>query len=273
VTNIQLSAVSVKAAAYSSALLAAVVYASPALAQEMGPPPDAPMDKPFDLAVGGVLANQPAYLGSDERKTAALPLVIARWRNGWSAGTTGVGFRFSSDDSPLSGGLRLGFDLGRKESVSAALAGMGDTKARAVIGTFASYLVNPGLSIGSSINYGSGNDKNGLLMDISLRSMIPLGGAHRLFGNVGLTLANQAAMQSQFGVTAAQSASSGYAVYTPGSGLRDLNLGVGYGYAFSPSTLLQLGLSLRALQGDAKDSPLTRSYNGTSVNMGLIYRM
>jgi MipA family protein len=272
VTTIQLRAVSARTAACSLVLLAAVVYAGPALAQEIGPPPDAPMDSSFELTVGGILANQPSYLGSDDRKTAALPLVMARWSNGWSVGTTGIGFRLGND-GPFSGGLRLGYDIGRKESVSATLAGLGDIKARAVIGTFASYRVNPGLSIGSSINYGSGNDRNGLLMDVSLRSMLPLGGAHRLSGSVGLTVANQAAMQSQFGVTATQSASSGYAPYTPGAGLRDMNLSIGYSYAFNPSTQLRLGLSLRELQGDAKSSPLTRSSTGTSVNMGLVYRM
>jgi MipA family protein len=174
---------------------------------------------------------------------------------------------------PTLRGLRLGFDPGRKEGDSVALTGMGDIKTRPVLGAYASYRINPGLSIGSSINYGSGNDKNGLLMDISLRSMLALGGAHRLSGSAGLTLANQAAMQSQFGVTAAQSASTRYALYTPDSGLQSLNLSVGYGYALSPSTLLQLGLGLRVLQGSAKDSPLSRYSNGTSLNMGLVYRM
>jgi MipA family protein len=150
---------------------------------------------------------------------------------------------------------------------------MGDIKARATLGAFASYRIQPGLSLGSSLNYGSGNDKDGLLFDMSLRSQMSLGGPHRLFGSAGLTFANQAAMQSQFGVSAGQSISSGYSIYTPEAGLRDVNVNVGYGYSLNPNTSLQIGLNLRTLLGDAKDSPLTRSRSGASVNLGLIYRM
>jgi MipA family protein len=243
-----------------------------AIAQDMGIPADAPMQKPFEWSIGLGLMNRPAYLGSDDRKTAALPLLSARWSNGWFAGTTGIGFQFPSKGA-FSGGLRLGFDPGRDAADSADLAGMGDIKSRATVGAFASYRIQPGLSLGSSLNYGSGNDKDGLLFDMSLRSQMSLGGPHRLFGSAGLTFANQAAMQSQFGVSAGQSISSGYSIYTPEAGLRDVNLNVGYGYSLNPNTSLQIGLNLRSLLGDAKDSPLTRSRSGASVNLGLIYRM
>jgi MipA family protein len=243
-----------------------------AAAQDIGIPPDAPMQKPFEMILGLGLTHRPAYLGSDDRKNAALPLISARWNNGWFAGTTGVGYQFPSSGA-FSGGLRLGFDPGRKESDSADLAGMGDLKTRATLGAFASYRIQPGLSLGSSLSYGSGNDKNGMQLDMNLRSQMSLGGPHRLFGSAGLTFANQAAMQSQFGVTASQSASSGYGLYTPGAGVRDVSLNVGYGYALNQNTSLQVGLNLRSLQGDAKNSPLTRSNTNSSINFGLMYRL
>jgi MipA family protein len=243
-----------------------------AAAQDIGIPTDIPMQKPFELTVGLGLTHRPAYLGSDDRKTAALPLVSARWSNGFFAGTTGIGYQFPSTGA-FSGGLRLGFDPGRKAEDSTDLTGMGDIKTRATFGAFASYRIQPNLALGSSLSYGSGNDKKGMLLDMSLRSQMSLGGPHRLFGSAGLTFANQAAMQSQFGVSADQSLSSGYGIYTTGAGLRDVNLNVGYGYALNPNTSLQLGLNLRSLQGDAKNSPLTRSGSGASLNMGLIYRM
>jgi MipA family protein len=242
-----------------------------AIAQDIGAPPDVPMQKPFEMALGLGLTHRSAYLGSDDRKNAALPLISARWSNGWFAGTTGVGYQFPSSGA-FSGGLRLSFDPGRDESDSIDLSGMGDIKTRTTIGAFASYRLQPSLSLGSSINYGSGNNKDGILMDLSLRSQVSLGGPHRLFGSAGLTFANQAAMQSQFGVSAPQSTSSGYGIYSPSAGLRDINLNIGYGYAINPNMSLQLGLSLRSLQGDAKDSPLTRSNSGSSVNFGLVYR-
>lgn len=242
------------------------------LAQGLGIPPDAPMQKPFEMTIGLGLAHRPAYLGSDDRKNAVLPLLSARWSNGWFAGTTGLGYQFPNSGA-FSSGLRLGFDPGRKESDSSDLFGMGDIKTRATIGAFASYRLQPGLSLGSSLSYGSGNDKKGMLLDMSLRSQMSLGGPHRLFGSAGLSFGNQAAMQSQFGVTAAQASTSGYGVYAPGAGLRDVNFNLGYGYAINPSTNVQVGLSLRSLQGDAKNSPLTRSNTGSGVNFGLVYRL
>jgi MipA family protein len=244
----------------------------PVSAQEFGPPPNAPMSESFELMLGLGAANAPAYLGSDERRTRALPLVAARWRNGWFAGTGGVGYRFPGD-APLTGGLRLGFDLGRDENDAEALRGMGDIEPRPEIGAFASYRFAPFLSLTSSVRFGSGNDRDGAMADLGLRGVLALGERHRMFAGVTATFGNEAAMQSQFGVSLAQAASSGYSVYEPEAGLRDLNLSLGYGYVLTPGTTIQGGVNIRNLFGDAKDSPLTRDASGVSANLTLSFRL
>lgn len=60
-------------------------------AQEGPPGADGPMQESSEVLLGIGVANGPAYLGSDERKTRALPLIAARWSNGWFAGTGGIG--------------------------------------------------------------------------------------------------------------------------------------------------------------------------------------
>jgi MipA family protein len=266
----------VSSVSWNSATLAAVVcggfWHSMAAAQDGGPPPDAPMTQDLEIMLGAGISSGPAYLGSDDRKTRGLPLISARWRSGWFAGVGGVGFRFASD-GPLSYGLRLSLDPGRKESDSEDLRGMGDIDARPELGGFASYRLMPGLSLNSSIRYGSGDNRDGLLGDIGLRGTVPLGGSHRLFGGISTTFANRAAMQSQFGINASQAATSGYTLYEPKSGARDLSLSVGYGLSVTPSTMLSVGLTARSLLGDAKDSPLTRAATGTSANIMLSFRL
>lgn len=231
-----------------------------ALAQD-GPMPEGPMNSASEVTLGLGLANGPAYMGSDERKTRALPLIAARWRDGWFAGVAGVGYRFG-EGGALSWGPRLTLDQGRQEDAATALRGMGDITLRPELGVFANYKLWPGASLGSAIRFGSGNGRDGVLVDLSLRSVLPLSPSLRLAGGLSAHWANAQAMQSQFGVDAAQSARSGYALYSPTSGLRDVGLQLMGLWDIQAGTTLMLGVNTRSLLGDAKDSPLTRQRTG-----------
>lgn len=243
-----------------------------AQAQDGLPEGDAPMSGASEFRLGLGVAHGPAYLGSDERKTRALPLIAARWRNGWFAGTGGVGYRFGGD-SPLSWGPRLTIDPGRDEDDADALRGLGDIKTRPELGVFASYALMPGLRLGSSLRYGSGNDREGLLVDLSVRGMVPVSSTVRLTAGLTATLANTKSMQSQFGVDAEQSLRSGYEIYNPGSGLRDVGLQAGGLANLGPRTTLMLGVHGRSLMGDAKDSPLTRERNSVGAMATVAFRL
>ena len=159
----------------------------------------------------------------------------------------------------------MGLDRGRDESDADALRGMGDIERRPEFGAFASYALMPGVRLGASVRAGSGNDRDGVLVDLSVRGMLPVSQAVRLSASLTTTLANTQAMQSQFGITADQSLSSGYALYTAGSGVRDVALQVGGIVALRPDTNLFLGVTGRSLFGDAKDSPLVRQRTAASA--------
>lgn len=242
---------------------------APAWAQD-GAGGDGPMNSSYELLLGAAVLTGPAYLGSDERKSRVLPQIAARWRNGWSvglggpAGAGGISYRFASD-SALSWGLRLGLDRGRDESDADALRGMGDIKRRPEFGAFASYALMPGVRLGASVRAGSGNDRDGVLVDLSVRGMLPVSQSVRLAASLTTTLANTQAMQSQFGVTADQSLSSGYALYRASSGVRDVALQVGGILTLRPDISLFLGVTGRSLFGDAKDSPLLRQRTAASA--------
>jgi MipA family protein len=269
--NARPTAYPVTCAVASLAAAACAAWPTPANAQ-FGPPGGGPpMTESSEIEVGIGVANGPAYLGSDERKTRALPLLNARWKNGWFAGVGGIGYRFGGSGG-LSFGPKISFDLGRKESDSPALAGVGDIDSRPEVGAFADYSITPVFGVNASFRYGSGTDRRGLLADVGLRGVVPLNEQHRIFLGVAATLANQAAMQSEFGVTDAQSLTSGYGAYQPGSGLRDVSLSAGYGYSITREATLRVMVTERALLGDAKSSPLTKATSGATVGVLLGYR-
>jgi MipA family protein len=226
------------------AFCAAAMHAGvSARAQEGLPPPSQAMTGDIEATVGLLAAYGPEYLGY-------------QW----------------SDQSPWQLGVRLTFDRGRDEDDSDALRGMGDIPTRVEAGGFIGYRLAPGLMLQTALRYGSGDDRKGLLWDAGLRYMRPLGSGHRIGAGLTATYANQEAIQSQFGVTAAQSITSGYRPYAPGAGLRDVVISASYGYALSPRMVLITGMGYRRLMGDARGSPIVRSDGGTSVNVGLVFQ-
>ena len=256
----------------SLAALACLSWSASAQALEGMPGADERMSGSSEVLLGLRVGNGPAYLGSDVRRTRALPMLAARWSNGWFAGVGGVGYRFNAA-LPVSWGLRVTIDRGRGEKDVDALRGMGDIKARPELGVFADYRLVPGLMVGSSLRYGSGNDRDGLLADVSLRGSHAVSSTVRLTAGLTATFANTKSMQSAFGVDAAQSFNSGHGLYSPGSGLRDIGLQAGGMVRLQPNLMLILGVNTRTLFGDAQYSPLTRQRTGTSAGVTLAYRL
>ncbi len=222
-------------------------------------------------SIGLAVVSGREYKGSDERRTLVLPIIDFQWKNGWFAGTAnGVGYDFSNTPGTHYG-VRLTADLGRKESRSSALKGMGDVDVKPEVGGFFNYAVTPAFVLTSSLRYGSGNDSDGLVVDLGAAYGIALAPKWNLGLGVGASYVNSNHMQSYFGVTAAQAVTSGYAPYTAGSGLRDVRANVALNYYFSPQISITGGLSASSLQGDAKDSPLTRKRSTTAALVGVTY--
>jgi outer membrane scaffolding protein for murein synthesis (MipA/OmpV family) len=194
----------------------------------------------------------------------ALPVLDYQWANGWFAGTTnGIGYNFSGSKH-LHYGLRITADLGRKESRSSALRGMGDIDAKAEFGGFFNYALTPDFSLTSSLRYGAGQDGKGLLVDLGGAYSTQIAPQWRLGMGAGISLANAEYLQSFFGVTTAQATASGYRAYAPKAGVRNGRANLALTYMASPRVSVTAGLTANTLLGDAADSPLVRKK--TSVN-------
>jgi outer membrane scaffolding protein for murein synthesis (MipA/OmpV family) len=220
-------------------------------------------DKDGGLVGAAVLVGS-KYQGSDERRTLLLPVLDYQWASGWFAGTTnGVGYNFSGSKG-LQYGLRLTADLGRKESRSTALRGMGDVDAKAEVGGFFNYALTPEFSVTSSLRYGAGRDGKGLVGDLGAAYSTPLAARWRLGVGGGVSFANADYMQSFFGVNMEQAQASGYREYTPRAGVRNGRVNLALTHQINPRTSVTAGVTANALMGDAADSPLVR--RKTSVN-------
>ena len=211
------------------------------------------------------------YLGSDERKTLVLPALSYQWKNGWFAGTgNGIGYKFHSPPS-MQYGLRVTLDLGRDESDAVALAGMGDIDMRPDIGAFFNYFITNEWFLTSSFRYGAGNDRDGSQTDVGVGWSSQIAPQWRLGLGLAGTYVNSKYMQAFYGVTAQQSASSGYAVYTPGAGWRDLRGTASLTYAFNSEWSLTGAVTVRSLQGDVKRSPIVNEDTPVAGVLALSY--
>jgi len=221
--------------------------------------------------VGAAIVATTEYRGSDNRRTLLLPVLDYQWANGWFAGVTnGIGYNFSNSPQ-MQYGLRLTIDLGRNESRSSALRGMGDIDAKADAGAFFNYATPEGAFASSSLRYGSGNDGKGVVVDLGTGYSTALQPQWRLGLGAALTLVNAEYMQAFFGVTPAQSAASGYAIYTPGAGVRDVRANAALTYLIDRRMSVTTVLSASFLQGDASNSPLTRERNTITGVVGFAY--
>ncbi len=251
------------------ALLAATAQAQDIDSIRQMPAAEAPGSGAGIVGLG--LASGPRYAGADGTRTRVMPVLGYQWANGWFASTLGgVGVNLSSTPG-LQYGPRLTVDFGRKADSDGALRGMGDVKASAELGGFVSYRVAEALNLHANLRAGSGEDHRGLRMDLGAAYGFQLAPGLRLRLGADTTLANQAYAQTRFGVTASQSASSGYAVYTAKAGLQDLRASVGLNLALAPRVMLSTALTSTTLLGDAKDSPLVRKASSVSGQVGVAY--
>jgi MipA family protein len=240
---------------------------------------------PKDLAGAVTLSVQsgPDYLGSRDRGLSVRPGFFLRWGRlsvssggGWAARrqdveVRGLGYDLAHTET-FDATLGLRMDSGRSESDSAALAGMGDVRRtiRARIG--ADWRFAPGWQLSGAWTvdaFGRGGGNQG---ELRLRHEWPLAPTLTLSSGAVLTIGGDRYMQTYFGVTPEQAQRSGYAVYSPGLGLRDAQVYTSLRYELGPHWVLTGGPGLSRMLGPAACSPLTQKKQDWSMSVGAGYR-
>ena len=222
--------------------------------------------------VGPVLVTGREYLGSNQSTARILPSIDYQWSNGFFAGVrNGIGYN-ASKRPDLAYGLRVTPNLGRKERRDVALRGLGDIDPRAEVGAFLNFSPMQNISLNSSLRYGSGNEKNGLLMDLGAGWSTSLNPGVRLGTNLATTWMNANHAQEYFGISAEQSTRSGYSRFNPDGGFRDVRVGVSLQYRIAPTWSLSGAVTHSVLLGDAQRSPIVRDKAATTAVLALAYQ-
>ncbi|AKJ27526.1 MipA/OmpV family protein [Caldimonas brevitalea] len=243
--------------------------------------------KNWSVMLGVGATWTPDYQGSEDHSTSAIPLLhatvktsIGRFGLGDIPGPRGPFVTYTFHESAQwSLGVGMGREPGRRERDasgstpgSETLRGMGEIDSATAYGLFAIYRLEGWRLTGVWRGVSRSDGHGGRLADVQLSYTLPAIG--RLVPEVsgGFTWADDRYMQSLFGVSAEQSARSGYAVYSAGSGVRDYSATLGARYRVTPEVVLLGRLGVSRLAGDAANSPIVQDKVQPSALLGVAYQ-
>jgi outer membrane protein len=233
------------------------------------------------LGLGPVMGTD--YEGSDHYRVSAVPAISLRYRNILEINNNEVkvtAFRrlFAGSTGALSSNLSAGplvrIDFGRDETDSPDLRGMGDVNIALELGAFVAYTFEHGARLRLRARHDVIDGHGGGLVIADYTQPFIRTSRFVLGGIAAGTFASGAYMRSYFGVSPAQSLTSGYAVHRPGAGFKDVNFGLNSNYQISPQWSIASTVNYKRLLGGAADSPIVRqvgSSNQLSLSAFVVY--
>lgn len=214
------------------------------------------------LGVGNFLV--PEYPGASSHDLRFVPVVHADWNNVIAIGTENDRAAYGTfkfyDDGRIVTGFKGVFDLGRDESDSGDLTGLGDIGNSLEVGFFTQFewgAFEFYADILQDILDGHEGSRANLEIDYRLIS-----DSGRYFITVGprIKWMSDSYMESYFGITPQQSANSGLMEFAPAGGVGEAGLAVQSQYSISGPWKLGALFEASYLMGDAADSPLIQTY-------------
>lgn len=256
---------------------------SGAAALEADPVPADTAPTAWEGAIGLIASYRPEYQGGDKARFKVTPALFLRYGRLTVTNASGFATRRADDvarglalDLVQGDRLRvnaaLRVDAGRSEATSSELTGMGDIKPTVRVRVNASYRLDGPWRVGMAwsadlLGRGGGNGGDlGVVWEHrpTAKTVLTVGAS--------LSVAGDRFMQTYYGVSEAQAARSGYPVYTPGSGLRDMSINTNLRHDIGEDWIVLAGAGTSRLLGPAAASPLTHSRSGWGVNAGFARR-
>lgn len=252
------------------ALLA--LLATPTLAAE---PPQG-----TTLTLGGGVGVAPRYSGSDENRVSTALVLDYSMRNGFFVSSTrGLGYGNSLGNVDYS--AALSYRTGRKDhnvdsdtmsDGSDHLRGMGNVKGSALGVVGLGYKLTNWLSAQLQAEVPFSQRDNGAALHFGIVS--PLYHSPKNSVTLGLTSSwgTNDYMQTYYGVSAAQSAASGFTQYTAGSGIYACSLNLDWTHNFTESWSVVADAGYTQLAGDARNSPIVQRKASPTGSLTVTYR-
>lgn len=224
----------------------------------------------WNVTLGAGLAAVPKYPGASTERVRPVPLVSIRYGDRLFFGPLGIGlvaFRCNG----FRAGPVLGFQRGRSQSDDPRLAGLGDISSSVTAGLFAGYARGP-LAIYATARQAVTATGNGLsgLLQLNLRHAFV---AARTFVAAGpdLEFGNDDFQRTWFGISPAQSASSGLREYTPSAGIDRIGFHADLTYHASKHIVWRAFARISDVTGNAAQSPIVERRAQVVIGAGVAY--
>lgn len=210
--------------------------------------------QPWHLTIGGGALYQPSYLGSDHYDVDPLPLFDLRYADKFFLSTRdGLGANLLESSNWRAGPV-LKYRMARDQDDDDALRGMGDVDAAGEAGAFVHYDLRP-FKLGAEIRQGFGGH-DGVVGDLFANWSTKLSESLMLTAGPRATVASKDFTQTYFGVSAGQSARTGYRQYNPDGAYMSYGLGANLTYMVTDRLSVGGFAGVDRIAGDAADSPL-----------------
>ncbi|MCW5091376.1 MipA/OmpV family protein [Enterobacter hormaechei subsp. hoffmannii] len=218
------------------------------------------------LTLGGGVDVAPRYSGSDKSRVTAAQVVDYAMANGFFISTT-RGLGYGNRVGNLDYSAALSYRAGRKDrdvssdsiaSGSDYLRGMGDIKGSAVVVPGLGYRITDWLNVQLQAEVPVSERDNGEAVHFGIASLLYTSPENSvtlaLTGNWG----SSKYMQTYYGVSAAQSAASGFARHDAGSGIYAYSLNLDWTHKLTSRWSLLAAAGVTQLTGEAGDSPIVQ---------------
>jgi outer membrane scaffolding protein for murein synthesis (MipA/OmpV family) len=227
------------------------------------------------VVLGAAAETQPVYAGADAYKVQGGPVINIQFKDIAFASTgDGIGVNVLRGDHYRIGAA-IAYDLGRKERDDYTnLRGMGDISIAPVAKVFASYVLSKKFPLILRLDARQLlGGANGTVGDAGI--YMPLPGSSKkfvMFAGPSATFATHHYMQSEFGVTAAQSLASGHPEFDGHAGIESIGFGFSATRFLTRHWLLNLDAAITKLKGSADISPITESGTQRELAMSFDYQ-
>ena len=231
------------------------------------------------LTLGGGVDVGPRYSGSDKIRVSAAQVVDYSMANGFFIGTTrGIGY--GNNVGNLDYSAALSYRTGRKDkdvssdsisSGSDELRGMGEIKGSAIVIPGLGYKVTDWLNLQLQAEVPVSERENGEAVHFGLSSPLYTSPTNAVTLALTGSWGSDKYMQTYYGVSAAQSAASGFARHDAGAGIYAYSLNLDWTHRLTSRWSVLAAAGVTQLAGDAADSPIVQRKTSPTGSLKVTY--
>ncbi|WP_082742193.1 MipA/OmpV family protein [Burkholderia sp. MSMB1078WGS] len=228
----------------------------------------------YDVTIGAGGGVAPRYLGSDQYRFAPIPYLSVTSSSGFYLDTMrGAGYKLDLPRNFYIDGA-INFAFGRKDhnvgyaGGSDALRGMGNVPNAAVVTMAAGYRFMGAGSVSVAADVPVSQRSVGDSWRVELKVPLMITSTDVLTTDSGMHVGSATYNRTMWGVTASQSATSGFRQYNIGGGINAVNFGLTWTHMFDRNRSISTSAQVTRIVGDAGNSPIV--FRRVALNLATI---